>query len=132
MTDAHASLAALGIEPVAWLYVHEFSTGTRHSIVCPQSERMESPESRGWTETPLYSATDLAPLIAKARRVEELEAALRTIIEHFDGRAWGTDGPGHAHKVPGVWDVTGKDCEWCTEWNAARAALKENTDATSD
>lgn len=71
-------------------------------------------------------------LIAKARRVERLEAILRAIIEYYEDRAWGTDAPGHAHKVPGVWDGTGKDCEWCAAWNAARAALKENTDATSD
>lgn len=118
MTDTPTSLAALGIEPVAWLYVHEFSTGTRHSVVCPQSERMESPESRGWTETALYSATDLAPLIAKARRVEELEAALKAMLnatsEHDE---WCAVGP--------IYSCT---CDLHLANEQARAALKENTD----
>lgn len=118
MTDTPTSLDALGIEPVAWLYVHEFSTGTRHSIVCPQSERMESPESRGWTETPLYSATDLAPLIAKARRVDELEAVLRDLIQQcWESEKALTEELHHMDYCGESWPLT-----------KARAALKENTD----
>lgn len=62
------------LEPAAWMYLHEFSTGTQHRVVCPQTERMENPESRGWTETALYTADQLQALIEERDRLR-LEVA---------------------------------------------------------
>lgn len=111
MTDTTASLDALGLEPVAWLYHDESQRllGFRRDYFA---------SAEGLIETPLYSATDLAPL---ARRVEELEAALRKIAAECC--------------VP-----VGADKQMYARWrrlaadrvDIARAALKENTDATSD
>jgi hypothetical protein len=76
---------------------------------------------------------DIHPMVAQAAAhiartealLEEVRGALATVIRHFDGR----DAPGHMHDVAGVWDrdntpdKAGKPCEWCAQWNAARATL---------
>ena len=56
----------------------------------------------------------------------ELLEALEAIFLHLD-----TDGhaPGHSHEQPGIWDsdnhpdIAGKPCEWCAQWEVARAAI---------
>lgn len=70
MTDTPASLDALGIEPVAWHYLSA-DEDEAHLMFGRANVNALVPYG---TETPLVSADDLAPLLAKARRVEELEA----------------------------------------------------------
>lgn len=121
MTDTPASLDALGIKPVAWIYKrHHFDEPLLRTIA--ELHRLPI----GTTETPLYSADDLAPLIAKARRVEALEAALRAMLHAV------------CHET-GFAAAVRQDSGLAYPWEPldiaeaqARAALKENTDATSD
>lgn len=35
----------------------------------------------------------------------------------------GPDAPGHGHRVPGLWDATGKPCDWCAAWSRLRSML---------
>lgn len=58
----------------------------------------------------------------------DLREALRSIFAKLD-KGIGQGAPGHAHDVSGIWDadnapgVAGTQCEWCAQWEAARAAL---------
>lgn len=69
-----------------------------------------------------------ARLIAAA---PELLEALANIFAKLDR---GGDAPGHSHDVRGIWDadnapgVAGTPCEWCAQWEAARAAIARATD----
>ena len=45
MTTTTPAAPAAELEPAAWMYLHEFSTGTQHRVVCPQTERMEIPKA---------------------------------------------------------------------------------------
>lgn len=88
----------------------------------------------------------LVTLAAAQERIEALEAekaALqrdadrwRTIVPRLlaelgeRGRSDG-NAPGHAHRVPGVWDsdngrLAGKTCAWCAVWHEAKTALTLN------
>ena len=60
--------------PVAWMYEHEGITGKLHRVVCPMLDRMEHPESRGWAETPLYSASAPEAISRAIAMVRELQA----------------------------------------------------------
>lgn len=68
-----------------------------------------------------------ARLIAAA---PDLLAALQHIFSEIDD---GDGAPGHSHDVPGIWDsdnatgVAGTACEWCAQWEAARAAIAKAT-----
>jgi hypothetical protein len=60
----------------------------------------------------------------------DLLEALQNIMARLDE---GVDAPGHLHDVPGVWDAdnapdkAGKRCDWCDQWNRARAAISKAT-----
>lgn len=65
------------------------------------------------------------PAPEDAGTVERALQGLSDIFEHFKDRK---QAPGHSHDVPGIWDnyngdKSGKPCDWCAKWNAARAAL---------
>lgn len=72
---------------------------------------------------------------AFAEREARLVADMQAIMDYFktdDGNA-----PGHSHLVPGVWDKDssngakgGTKCEWCEQWNNARATLAALKDRT--
>jgi hypothetical protein len=80
---------------------------------------------------PVYLTAQADELDAAADEIE----ALRAQIKSFRGVFTKLDkdenhAPGHAHRVVGIWDddvgnagKAGKICEWCAEWNSARAAL---------
>ena len=53
--------------------------------------------------------------------ITELETSLRAIFDELDEDE--NDSPGHDHMVAGHWDATGKPCEWCATWSAARKLL---------
>lgn len=84
-----------------------------------------SVEGQDWRDgdhEPLPVAIANAHLIAAA---PDLLAALRAIMAKLDK---GRDAPGHCHDRPGIWDddngeKAGQPCEWCVQWNAARAAI---------
>lgn len=105
MTDTPTTLAALGIEPVAWLHHHP-----KYKTAAYEKPLPRDADKFGWTETPLYSADDLAPMIAKARRVKALEAALRRLAR---GK----------YDMFEVCHLSAREMR-----DIARAALKENTD----
>ena len=74
-----------------------------------------------------------AEVAANARLIAaapELAKGLANIFAKLDrsGEAGG-DAPGHCHSKPGIWDadnapeIAGKPCDWCAQWNEARAAL---------
>lgn len=60
---------------------------------------------------------------------DELRAVIKAIIAEIPHRAryaHNGNAPGHAHRVPGIWDsdngpLAGKECGWCKAWNAALA-----------
>lgn len=58
-----------------------------------------------------------------------LRGHLTTIIDRM-GKG-DRDAPGHSHDKPGIWDadnkpgVAGTKCQWCAEWGAARAAIRQ-------
>ena len=69
-----------------------------------------------------------------ADTITELLEALEAIVAHFDTH--GGNAPGHAHSRPGIWDdddgnrragKANEVCEWCSEWNTARAAIAKAT-----
>jgi hypothetical protein len=60
---------------------------------------------------------------ARTNTTTELVEALRGVVSHFPGE----QGPGHNHRVPGVWDednhpaLAGTKCEWCAHWEKVKA-----------
>jgi hypothetical protein len=68
---------------------------------------------------------------AVERRVEPL-VLLRAVQQHFDvGHAWPhRDAPGHSHFKKGVWDDTGKKCEWCETWEQVRTCVMQTREAS--
>lgn len=58
-------------------------------------------------------------------------SVLAAIVEHMPYRDKGDgNAPGHAHKVPGVWDynggpMDGRKCDWCKAWADATAIVLE-------
>lgn len=68
----------------------------------------------------------LAGLIRGAAERDRLRESLSDIFAHYSDR---DQGPGHDHDVPGVWDsdnapgIAGTRCEWCGQWERARALL---------
>ena len=65
------------------------------------------------------------PAPEDAGTVERALQGLADIFEHFKDRK---QAPDHGHAVPGIWDnyngdKSGKPCDWCAKWNAARSAL---------
>src|SRR5437879_3014801 len=65
------------------------------------------------------------PAPEDAGTVERALQGLADIFEHFKDRK---QAPDHGHDVPGIWDnyngdKSGKPCDWCAKWNAARSAL---------
>lgn len=54
----------------------------------------------------------------------EWRNAVKALMETALPREYeGLDAPGHRHRVPGIWDRTGKPCDWCTAWIRLRAML---------
>lgn len=70
-------------------------------------------------------------LTAKDAEIAALRVALANIFNKLDR---GEGAPGHLHDVAGIWDadnapgVAGTKCEWCAQWDAARA-LHENPES---
>lgn len=71
----------------------------------------------------------------KAENAELVNLMRRVVAEHprrnhkNDG-----NGPGHGHRVPGVWDedngeLAGKPCAWCSIWNAAKGIVERHEQA---
>jgi hypothetical protein len=63
----------------------------------------------------------------QAAEIQRLREVLGDIFDHFADRS---QGPGHSHTVPGIWDddrsnleLRGLPCEWCAKWERARTAL---------
>ncbi|WP_338544937.1 ead/Ea22-like family protein [Pseudomonas benzopyrenica] len=66
----------------------------------------------------------------------ELIGLMRGVVGEFPHRHKGSDGngPGHGHRVPGVWDsdngeLAGKPCAWCSIWNAAKGIVERHEQA---
>lgn len=61
---------------------------------------------------------------------ERLLSVLAALVEHMPYQDKGDgNGPGHGHKVPGVWDynggpMDGRRCDWCKAWADATAIVK--------
>ena len=61
------------------------------------------------------------------QRHDELLAVMSAIVAEVPRRshhAFNGNAPGHAHRVPGIWDsdngeLSGKECGWCKAWHAA-------------
>ena len=117
MTDTTASLAALGIEPAAWHYERPVTAIIQKWEVAWREYADPHLRDGGYTETPLYSATDLAPLLTKARRVDALEAAAIALRDDLLLRAQIDirDGTKIVNASNGI-------------WQRFNAVLKENTD----
>ena len=61
-----------------------------------------------------------------AARVADLEGLLREIEQHYAATNYDAkwlSAPGHAHAIPGRWDVDGSECRWCETWGRVLAAL---------
>ena len=78
------------------------------------------------TRTPPPSALD--------DEVAAMAAAMLPIFAELDN---GSNGPGHGHRLPGVWDDdisnganAGKPCDWCAQWSHARALLTRLKDCS--
>jgi hypothetical protein len=64
--------------------------------------------------------------------LKRLRSLAAKVFDHLDYRTGSA--PGHGHKTPGVWDMTGnpperagKPCEWCALWNDFRSAIYQGT-----
>lgn len=93
--------------------------------------RLRAEKAGEWVATKTLDSEREANAILTAE-VERLKAdlaeargALANIFAKLDR---GGDAPGHSHDVRGIWDadnapgVAGTRCEWCAQWEAARAA----------
>ncbi len=70
-----------------------------------------------------------AALVAAAER-EKWEPIIAAVMREMP-RSNKTDGnaPGHAHRIPGIWDadngdIAGTECAWCKAWNVAQASIR--------
>jgi len=71
----------------------------------------------------------------QAENAELVGLMRQVLIEHprRGSRADG-NGPGHGHRVPGVWDedngeLAGKPCAWCSICNAAKGIVERHEQA---
>jgi hypothetical protein len=86
-------------------------------------------------ELPIVQAFERHREMVTAEAVDELKrlrSLAAKVFDHLDYRTGSA--PGHGHKTPGVWDITGnpperagKPCEWCALWNDFRAAIYQGT-----
>ena len=52
---------------------------------------------------------------------DELLVALGRVIENMD--EGDGEAPGHSHYKKCYWDKDGSKCEWCEDWNNAKALI---------
>jgi hypothetical protein len=78
-------------------------------------------EDYDWASGPALRALDRT-----AAAQADLLKALQDIFAKLDSDQ---GAPGHCHDVAGIWDadnapgVAGTPCEWCAQWERARAAI---------
>lgn len=82
--------------------------------------------AKNWALTLTEAAAEIRRL---SGLVERAAASFAPIFAHLDNPP---GAPGHTHRVPGIWDDdvsngdrAGKPCEWCAQWEVARATLAE-------
>lgn len=75
--------------------------------------------------------------VVEARELQaenaELVNLMRRVVAEHPRRNHKNDGngPGHGHRVPGVWDedngeLAGKPCAWCSIWSAAKGIVERH------
>lgn len=104
-------------EPVAWVRFR--SDGGFEGPIMDSDSRMDGSRRTSGVWTPLYTAPVVAP-----GAVSEWQDAVKALMETALPQEYeGLDAPGHRHRVPGIWDATGKPCNWCAAWIRLRAML---------
>lgn len=100
-------------EPVAWRH------NLTHSLHDLESE-VQLADGDEWAE-PLYTAP-----VEASGGVSEWRSAVKALMDTataIEKECDGPDAPGHGHRVPGLWDATGKPCDWCAAWSRLRSML---------
>ena len=68
---------------------------------------------------------------------DELLSVFQLVIKEMEHRDRNNgNAPGHAHKIPGVWDIdngalAGKSCAWCATWAKAKELATKAKEGTS-
>jgi hypothetical protein len=70
--------------------------------------------------------------------LRQMKALLAELLDQLGERDRGDgNAPGHAHDIPGIWDMdngklAGKPCAWCATWAKAKAlGLMSNLNSTT-
>ncbi|OQS32482.1 hypothetical protein [Chromobacterium haemolyticum] len=127
--DARAEVeTALADESVAWVLVKSPITEEQHRAAVKVLIRANGVD--GLPQRMLDAMVVTAPAPAKVEQLvahritSEWRNAVKELMDAGkDDEYKGLDAPGHRHRVPGIWDRTGKPCDWCTAWIRLRAML---------
>lgn len=120
-----AITAALALYGVLALLGRQAEGEIEYDLMARAAEAMGEPGGLRPVEASLAAQAAQADK-AKAQP-EDLRAVISAIVAEIPHRSrYALDGnaPGHAHRIPGVWDddngeLAGKECGWCKAWAKA-------------